>query len=233
MSMRRVSAPCRSLLLACGLALALAPSIAAADGAAVTWNQQTLVEGASVAGGTLSLTPAASDWGVATAVAGAPAAFWTPAGTQLKLRVATDIQHEGSNLDGIITVALVTAPVLQRLQAADNIIGLTIAYKKSQSQAYIGLVRKEQNGPEELHGSQYGDPKGFAADKRLTAAAGPIDLTVTVTDTTITVAVPGVGEISSPHGLSKAAWATAYPAVQALNFGPGRITASFTGVSVK
>lgn len=223
--------PHPATLLARGLtalAIAACAVCAASEPPAIAWNAQTLVAGASSAGATLTLLPEESDWAAATAVSATALPFWTPAGAQFRLHLEPSIRKAGSNLDGIVTVALITAPVVQRIQASDNIIGVTIAYKQDKGQAYFGFVRKEKAGPEGMRGTQYGDPQSFAGEQKLTAPSGPIDLTLTLTESAVSLSIPGVGDISAPHGLTRAAWDKAYPAVQVLHFGPGRCSATIT-----
>lgn len=221
------------------LALAGAPAMHAGDAAgpaapAVAWNEQTLGNAAKEAGGRLTISPDNANWAAAAVVSRDVLPFWSAGGSGITMRIAPEISKDGGNLDGIIAAGFVTTEVLPRIQAADNFLGVNIACTKARNQYVITLARKERQGPDALHGDAQGNAARFpgSASIIVPVSAGGFDLVLKATDTTFTASVPGIGELSQPHGLTAETWKRPRLAVQSMHFNAGRMSVAVSGVGI-
>lgn len=219
--------PVRQQLLVCILALSATAFASAADATGATplaWNEQSLGAAATLAGGKLTLKPTDADWGAAAVVSRAAIPFWNANGAKIRLHITPELSKDGGNLDGIVTVGLITSATVDRVQGADHFVGVNLAFTKARNQCYIKLARKETNGAEAVRGDQWGNPVNYADDKGITIPAQGFDLVLTLNGTTVSASVPGSGEVSQPHGLTQANWAQPYLVFQTMNFNAGRMS---------
>lgn len=219
------------------LALAGAPALDAGEAAGmptVTWNEQTLSTTAKEAGGRLVIAPDNADWGVSSVVSRDVLPFWNSSGSSITMHIAPESTKDGGNLDGIITAGLITAEVVQRIQASDNFLGVNIACTRSRNQCIISLARKEKLGEESIRGDKWGNAITYPGGKNIVVplSGKGFDLVLKATDTTITASVPGVGELSQPHGLTAETWKRPRLAIQAMHFNAGRMSVTVSGVGI-
>ncbi len=218
------------------LALAGTGSLGAGESAAappVTWSEQTQSATAKETGGRLVIAPDNAGWAASVVVSRDVLPFWSGSGTSITMHITPEISMNGGNLDGIITAGFITAEVVPRLQACDNFLGVNIACTKARNQCIISLARKEKEGEESIRGDSKGNPAGFPGGKSLIVpAAGGFDLVLKATETAITITVPGVGELTQPHGLAAERWRRPHLAIQSMHFNTGRMTIAVSGVGI-
>lgn len=211
------------------LAFAGAPQIAAGDAAGadpLAWNAQTLGATAKEAGGQLLISPGNADWGATAVVSRDVLPFWSASGTSITMRIEPQPTKDGGNLDGIIAAGFITTAVVQRVQASDNFVGVNIAVTKARNQCIITLARKEAVGNEANRGDKSGNAVPYPGGKNIIVpvTAQGFDLVLTANASTITAAVPGVGELTQPHGLTAENWKRPHLAVQSMHFAAGRMS---------
>ncbi|MBN8525430.1 MAG: hypothetical protein J0M02_08850 [Planctomycetes bacterium] len=214
-------------MLAC--ALACAPVLVAGEETAappLAWSAQTLGANARDVAGALTISPPDQAWGATAVVARDATPFWTAAGTTVRMRITADASRSGGNLDGIASIGFITGDTAQRLQGADNFLGVNLAISKARNQCIITISRREKQGPEAIRGDKWGNPVAYDATRSITVplSAGGFDLVLTATATTVTAAVPGQGEASFPHGLTAGSWKRAFLGVQGMHFNDGRMS---------